>query len=342
MSRRLTALDEFLDDWAGSDKTRRSVRSTLLALARATAGISEFVASAPLDDKAPAEIEKLRRWLICGAQDRLSRQLQEAPVAAFSCQKDNGPKVLNKNAALIVAADSMDGSSNIEANAPVGGIFSIMKNTGGKADADSFLQPGRNQLAAGFMMYGPQTLMVFTVGQGTHVATLDRASETFMVTSQNLAVRQTVREYAINASNYRHWDKGTRAYIDDCLAGTEGPRGANYTMRWVAALVAESYRVLVRGAVFLYPRDIRSDSTEGRLWLLHEAFPIAMVIEQAGGKATNGTTPILDLTPARLSSRTPLVFGPPEEVERIRKYIENPPVKASSSPLFGQRGLFRN
>ncbi|HHI82522.1 MAG TPA: fructose-1,6-bisphosphatase, partial [Rhizobiales bacterium] len=237
MSTRHQTLSDFLGQWAGTDAMRGKVRDTILALADATASISAFVASASLNGAAP-EPAGMRPWLITSARNIVTKALKGAPVAAISCEKSNGPHPVNPGAELVVALDSMDGSSNIETNASVGGIFSIMTNSNGKGDAASFLQKGRDQLAAGFMMYGPQTLMVFTTGNGTHVATLDRESREFIITATDLHVEQTVREYAVNASNYRHWDDGTRAYIDDCLAGSEGPREENYTMRWVAALVA--------------------------------------------------------------------------------------------------------
>ncbi len=203
------------------------------------------------------------------------------------------------------------------------------------------MQPGTAQLAAGFIIYGPQTAFALTVGDGTRIFTLDRGTRQFILTRPAVQIPEGRREYAINASNYRHWNAAVREYVDDLVAGESGPRGQNFNMRWIASLVAEAYRVLVRGGIFLYPRDSRPDYRAGRLRLVYEAFPIAFLVEQAGGAATDGERRILDLIPESLHCRTPLIFGSADKVARVTRYHAAPPSIVGESPLFAKRGLFR-
>ncbi len=203
----------------------------------------------------------------------------------------------------------------------------------------TFLRDGRDLLAAGYFIYGPQTALVATFGAGVRLFILDRATGDFIEAPPPPAVPAQSSEYAINASNYRHWPDPVRAYIDDCLAGSEGPRGKDFNMRWVASLVAETHRIMTRGGVFLYPGDARPGYAQGRLRLVYECAPIAFLVEQAGGKASTGMTPILDRVPESLHARTPLVFGSAEKVDRITAYFDLP--EAEVSALFGNRGLFR-
>ena len=203
------------------------------------------------------------------------------------------------------------------------------------------MQPGNRQKAAGFFIYGPQLLLVLTVGNGTHVFLFSPKFGGFVEMTASVAIAEKTQEFAINASNYRHWDRQMRSYIDDCLAGEEGPREKNFNMRWIGSLVADCYRILTRGGVFLYPGDQRKGYQKGRLRLVYEANPVAMVVEQAGGLATDGTRRILDIEPEDLHARTPLVFGSKQEVEHVGRYMEDPSAMAERSPLFGKRSLFR-
>ena len=346
-------LKSFLADWAGTsadgdNATNLAIAETINKLCGAAASIADLIAQGSLagemaaivGDNADGDAQK---FLDVKSNELIFGALRDSPVAVMGSEEDDEAVALNEGAPLAVAVDPLDGSSNIETNVSIGTIFSIfpVATARDSSPAKVFYQPGTNQLAAGFMVYGPQTTIIFTVGSGTHVATLDRNKGEFMVTLTNMKMISGKREYAINASNYRQWSPGIRAYIDDCLAGTDGPRGENYNMRWVASLVAETFRILVRGGVFLYPGDNRDGYACGRLRLVYEAFPVAMVIEQAGGVATEGTERILDLVPDDLHQRIPLVFGAADEVERVRKYLEHPPEKGATSPLFGHRGLFR-
>jgi fructose-1,6-bisphosphatase I len=181
---------------------------------------------------------------------------------------------------------------------------------------------------------------VLTLGEGTHIFTLDRSARLFRLSRRGVRIPEARREYAINASNYRHWDQAIRTYVDDCIAGNEGPRGGNFNMRWIASLVAETFRILGRGGIFLYPNDRRPGYEEGRLRLVYEANPIAMIVEQAGGGATSGETRILDTEPRGLHQRTPLVFGSADKVTRVARHYTWPLSTSERSPLFTERGLF--
>lgn len=204
-----------------------------------------------------------------------------------------------------------------------------------------FLKKGSGQIAAGFFIYGPQLGLVLTFGSGTRAFVFSQRLGSFVQARKSIAIAPDTNEFAINASNYRHWDEPVRLYVDDCLTGAEGPREKDFNMRWIASLVAEVQRILMRGGVFLYPRDGRKGYGQGRLRLIYEANPIAFVVEQAGGAATNGADRILDILPTDVHQRTPLVFGSAKEVAKIVRYHTDPSSIGVRHPLFGHRGLFR-
>ncbi len=239
--------------------------------------------------------------------------------------------------------DPLDGSSNIDVNVSVGSIFSVLRmpRPGGHATTADFLQPGRRQVAAGYAIYGPCTMLVLTIGEGVAGFTLDPALGDFVLTHPAFFVPAATTEFAVNASNSRFWEPPVRRYVEECLAGTEGPRGKDFNMRWIASLVAEAHRILVRGGVFLYPRDNRQPRRPGRLRLLYEANPIAFVMEQAGAVASTGAGRVLDVAPTELHQRVPLVFGSREEVERIEALHGTAAGSPHDTPLFNARGLFR-
>ncbi|WP_341675804.1 class 1 fructose-bisphosphatase [Niveibacterium sp. SC-1] len=216
--------------------------------------------------------------------------------------------------------DPLDGSSNIDVNISVGTIFSVLRSPDGATDESAFLQPGTQQLAAGYALYGPQTLLVLTVGNGVAAFTLDREFGTWILTEPNMRIPGHTQEYAINASNARFWDPAIKRYIDELIAGREGPRGRDFNMRWVGSMVADVHRLLTRGGIFMYPRDKRDPSKPGRLRLLYEANPMGFIVEQAGGMATTGAGRLLELVPEALHQRVPVVLGSPEEVSRIGDY----------------------
>jgi fructose-1,6-bisphosphatase I len=218
--------------------------------------------------------------------------------------------------------DPLDGSSNIDVNVSIGTIFSVLRkvtNHRGISEED-FLQPGKQQAAAGYCVYGPQTMLVLTVGSGVAMFTLDRETGSWVLTSKEVRIPEDTKEFAINMSNMRHWAPPVKRYIDECLQGKTGPRGKDFNMRWVASMVADVHRILTRGGIFMYPWDQREPDKPGKLRLMYEANPMAFLVEQAGGAATNGRDRILDLQPQRLHERVSVVLGSKNEVERVTAY----------------------
>ena len=218
--------------------------------------------------------------------------------------------------------DPLDGSSNIDVNVSIGTIFSVLKKPEGHPGVteQDFMQPGTQQVAAGYCIYGPQTTLVLTVGDGVSMFTLDREQGSFVLVQENIRIPEDTKEFAINMSNMRHWDAPVKRYIDECLAGEEGPRGKNFNMRWVAAMVADVHRILTLVGVFMYPWDKREPGKAGKLRLMYEANPMSWLIEQAGGASTNGHTRILDLQPTQLHERVSVILGSRNEVERVTQY----------------------
>ena len=218
--------------------------------------------------------------------------------------------------------DPLDGSSNIDVNVSIGTIFSVLKKPEDHpgVQVDDFLQPGSAQVAAGYCIYGPQTTLVLTVGDGVAMFTLDREQGSFVLTRENIRIPEDTREFAINMSNMRHWDAPVRRYIDECLAGREGPRGKDFNMRWIASMVADVHRILMRGGIFMYPWDKREPNKPGKLRLMYEANPMGWLVEQAGGAATNGKERILDVQPTQLHQRVSVILGSKNEVERVTGY----------------------
>jgi fructose-1,6-bisphosphatase I len=222
--------------------------------------------------------------------------------------------------------DPLDGSSNIDVNVSIGTIFSVLKKQHDDpkkiepvTEAD-FLQAGKQQVAAGYCVYGPQTTLVLTVGDGVAMFTLDREQGSFVLTQENVRIPEDTKEFAINMSNMRHWDAPVKRYIDECLQGKDGPRGKDFNMRWIASMVADVHRILTRGGVFMYPWDKREPDKPGKLRLMYEANPMSWLVEQAGGASTNGRQRILDLQPKKLHERVSVILGSKNEVERVTAY----------------------
>jgi fructose-1,6-bisphosphatase I len=275
------------------------------------------------------------------ADELMRRALREAPVAAVLSEEAALPETLDPDAPLCVAIDPLDGSANLENNISVGTIFSIRPR--GNDILSTFFEPGTAQCAAGFVVYGPQTTLVLALDERVDIFILDRRAQQFRLIQQGVRIATDTPEFAINASNRRHWHGPVRAYIDECLAGTNGDRGADFNMRWIGSLVAEALRILVRGGVFLYPADARPGYREGRLRLLYEAHPMALVMEWAGGAATTGRRRILELGAKTPHQRVPLIMGSlrgVRDVTAIHEGIE-PMFDNSDAPLFARRGLFR-
>jgi fructose-1,6-bisphosphatase I len=226
--------------------------------------------------------------------------------------------------------DPLDGSSNIDVNMSVGTIFSVLKCPEGVAEPTEkdFLQPGKKQVCAGFAVFGPSTVLVLTVGAGTHVFTLDRESGSFVLTQENIRIPEDTKEFAINMSNMRFWEAPMQQYIQELLAGKTGPRGKDFNMRWIASMVAEVLRILVRGGIFMYPRDNKDPTKPGRLRLMYEANPMAMIVEQAGGAATTGRERMLDVAPTGLHQRVPVMLGSKNEVAYVANLHKDADAKA--------------
>ncbi len=330
-------LASWLEETAAGDEARQAVAETILRLAGAARETSRMVARGAMDEavagatpaERPARFDEKAGELFMSA-------LSGAPVARTA--RERGMMVAGAaGAPVALAIDVLNGVNNVMANIPTGTFFCFMPEKG----EETFAQAGKEQVAGGFFMYGPRTVLVFSLGEGTQVATMDPETGVFHITAERRELpKEPAREYAANASNYRHWDYAIRTYVDDMIDGEMGPREADYNMRWASSLPAETVRILARGGIFLYPADARAGHGEGRMRLLFHAFPVALVVEQAGGMATDGINRILDKAPRERGQRTPLIFGSPEEVERVRRYYDLPP-GASRSPLFSRRGLFR-
>jgi len=239
--------------------------------------------------------------------------------------------------------DAIDRPSNLEVNVALGSLFSVLRapRPGVAAEASDFLQPGAQQVCAGYALYGPATMLVLTVGNGVHGFTLDPGLGEFVLTHPAIRLPQETGALAIGTSNSRDWEPAVKRYVDECMAGRAGPRGRDFDMRWVASLVAELHRILMRGGVFLYPRDSRGGDAPGRLGLLCDANPAAFIVEQAGGGASTGQQRVLDLRPDSLDQRVTLMFGAASEIERLELYHRDYNEREYDAPLFGARGLFR-
>ena len=243
---------------------------------------------------------------------------KNAHVAGLASEEENTFVAANENGGYLVLFDPLDGSSNIDVNISVGTIFSVLTKPEGRLNTESFLQKGRDQVAAGYVLYGPQTQLVFTLKHGVFVFTLNENNE-FILTKENPQVPASTKEFAINMSNARHWQAPMQQYINELLAGDTGVRGKNYNMRWVASMVAEIHRILMRGGVFMYPQDKRDPSKPGKLRLMYEANPMSLILEQAGAAASNALENMLDIVPTGLHQRVAVVMGSREEVEYVGK-----------------------
>src|SRR5882757_108373 len=330
--RRVT-LTQFLVGRQQKDVINPDLRLLLETIARACKAISTRVNKGALADGLGSAGTENMQGEIQKNLDVLSNEiLLEANewggnLAALASEEMDNPRPTPTHypsGEYLLLFDPLDGSSNIDVNISVGTIFSVLRcpktETGGYCEPDekAFLQAGRNQVAAGFAVYGPTTVFVLTVGDGTHAFTLDRETYTFVLTHPDIRIPADTQEFAINVSNQRRWEPAVRRYIDECLAGKEGPRGKDFNMRWVASMVADVFRVLCRGGIFMYPRDAKNK--DGRLRLMYEANPMAFIVEQAGGAATDGSKRILDLQPKGLHQRVAVVLGSKNEVERVTSY----------------------
>jgi fructose-1,6-bisphosphatase I len=342
----MVTLQDELDGWAGERGGCADVAATIVHLAAACVGLARLLGQGPLarviaagagrrgrGGDGPARLQLPAHELIAGA-------LRAAPVATMLSRQIEEPATLAAGAPLAVAIDPLEGPCDMDGSAPLGTIFGVLAADPGDPEG-AFRRPGTGQLAAGLVIYGPSTSLALTLGEGTDVFTLDPDTGRFERDRVAVSIPTGRAEYAVNAARYRHWAPPIRAYIDDCVAGADGPRGEDFEMRWTGSVVAEAFRILIRGGVCLYPADARPGHGQGGLCLVCQANPIAWLIEQAGGAATDGTRRILELVPECPHQQTWLVFGSRDNVECVRRYHEDPPFAAHRAPLFGRRGLFR-
>ncbi len=306
-------------------KINHALCDTVQALCSAATQISALCAQGPLAgglgdstgiENADGDTQKA---LDLQSDEIIIGLLRGAPVAYYASEEEEGINTLAPTAPLCVAADPLDGSSNIDTNVSIGTIFSIFETKDG-APERSFFRPGKEQLAGGFFVYGPQTTLLITTGDGVELYVLEPIKKIFVLAVPKVTLAPSKCEYAINASNARHWHEPVRNFIADCQAGKTGPLGENYNMRWVGSLVADASRILSRGGLFLYPSDARKGYGPGRLRQLYEANPVSFIIEQAGGMASDGKTRILDQSLSELHQRIPFVFGSTKQVQLVAKY----------------------
>ncbi|WP_225748388.1 class 1 fructose-bisphosphatase [Eikenella sp. Marseille-P7795] len=278
----------------------------------ALAGVLGEAGSSNVQDEAQKKLDVIANQILIDA-------LRANPaVAGLASEEEEQFVPANPQGGYLVLFDPLDGSSNIDINISVGTIFSILKKPEGALSTQSFLQSGREQIASGYVLYGPQTQLVLCLRHGVAVFTLDAGGQ-FVQTQLNPQVPAAAREFAINMSNQRHWQPPMQQYIAELLAGDTGPRGKNYNMRWVASMVAEIHRILMRGGVFMYPKDARDPAKPGKLRLMYEANPLSLIIEQAGGASTNAREPMLDIRPEGLHQRVAVIMGSREEVEYVTR-----------------------
>ncbi|OIQ73442.1 fructose-1,6-bisphosphatase class 1 [mine drainage metagenome] len=270
-------------------------------------------------------------------------------VAGMASEEMDDPYTLPKEyerGPYMLIFDPLDGSSNTDVNVSVGTIFSVLRHTKiGDPTVADYLRPGTEQVAAGYAIYGPSTMLVLTVGKGTHGFTLDREIGNFILTHPNLQIPADTSEFAINTSNERFWEPPVQRYVAECKAGKTGVRGRDFNTRWIASMVADVHRILMRGGIFMYPRDTKDPSKPGRLRLMYEANPIGMIVEQAGGAASTGRGRILDVQPTSLHQRVPVMLGSKNEIERLERYhaeYDRGEDKVFDSPLFKERSLYRD
>ncbi len=325
-------LNNFLSENLNKTEANQRLASIVKAIAASVVQVANLIECAPL----AGQLGKLQNENIQGEQQAkldlltndcfiahlqaceavlgiVSEELDEAIVFSKDTSKPN----------YLVAFDPLDGSSNIDVNVAVGSIFSVLSAPIGRATQTAdFLQKGTQQVLAGYAIYGPSTGLVFTIGSGVHFFTLNRATGEFLLTQANMRVPKDTQEFAINASNARFWEPPIQQYVTECLAGTTDVRGKDFNMRWIASMVADMHRVLIRGGIYLYPKDNKVPLKAGRLRLLYELNPMSWLIEQAGGKSSTGHERVLALAPTGIHQRAPIIIGSENEVERIVNYYQ--------------------
>lgn len=341
----MTTLDQRLQSLKVGQPEKAALIELFTALAAKAKEVSRIIAGGGDlggiigDQNADGDVQKA---LDVMADDEFLEAAKLSGVVATYCSEEQDHAViLDEEAPLVIAIDPLDGSSNIDVNVAIGTIISVLPNPGGDLQ-ESAVQSGVKQLAAAFFVYGPQTTLYLTLAEGTDLYRMDPNSGLFVLIEERIEIAEETSEYAINASNARQWFTPVQRYISDLLLGDEGPRERNFNMRWIGSLVADAGRIFNRGGVFLYPGDRRPKYENGRLRLIYEANPIAFLVEQAGGAATDGTIRILEKKPTEIHERTALVFGSKTEVRWVESYEAETRQGLDQSPLFSHRNLFRS
>lgn len=327
---RRESLRDFLGARLYASEADRDLASLLLAVAAAARSIAGVVARGALAEAGGGAGAVNVHGEVQKPLDLIANEIflraceRDGVVAGMVSEELDEPYAIPERyprGRYLLAFDPLDGSSNIDVDVTVGSIFSVLRHAGDEPPcADDFLQAGNRQVAAGYALYGPATMLVLSIGEGVHGFTLDAGSAEFVLTHPAMRIDPDAGEFAINASNARHWEPPVKRYIDELLAGKDGPRGVDFNMRWVASMVADVHRIMTRGGIFLYPRDNRDPSKPGKLRLLYEANPMSFLVEQAGGAATNGLQRITEIVPAKLHERVAVILGSKEEVERVTAY----------------------
>jgi len=336
MTRRISLTQYLIEQQRQHDNIPSQLRLLIEVVARACKRISISVNKGALGDvlgtagseNVQGEVQK--KLDIIANEVLIEANEWGGALAAMASEEMEGIYVVPNRypqGEYLLLFDPLDGSSNIDVNVSIGTIFSVLKKPDGAvgvSEAD-FLQPGHLQVAAGYCVYGPQTTLVLTVGDGVAMFTLDREQGSFVLTQDGVQIPEDTKEFAVNMSNMRHWAPPMKRYIDECLAGKAGPRGKDFNMRWIASMVADVHRILTRGGVFMYPWDQREPDKAGKLRLMYEANPMSFLVEQAGGAATNTQQRILDIEPGKLHQRVSVVLGSKNEVERVTAYHQAQP-----------------
>ncbi len=325
-------LDDFLSEKLSQTPEKQRLAMVVKAIAKSVKQVAEMIEKAPL----MGQLGKLDNENVQGEQqaklDLLTNDcfvvnLQACEsIAGMVSEELDEAIILQKDASkpnYLAVFDPLDGSSNIEVNVAVGSIFSVLNAPIGRATQTAdFLQKGTAQVLAGYAVYGPSTILVFTIGDGVQCFTLDRATNEFVLTQANMRIPEDTQEFAINASNARFWELPALQYFHECQAGATGTRGKNFNMRWIASMVADMHRILMRGGIYLYPKDSKLPAKGGRLRLLYELNPMSWLVEQAGGKSSTGRERVLELLPTEIHQRAPIIIGSKNEVERVVNYYQ--------------------
>jgi fructose-1,6-bisphosphatase I len=335
-------LQQFLDAHGAAGKQEAEVSNVVTRLAGAAAqvafSVSDGSQNAAFADEGAINIQgETQKLLDVLAHNLFMTAARQAGVNCLLSEEEEEAVSLDPGGTLALAIDPLDGSSNIAINAPIGTIFGLYPVVPGDI-AVQFLRPGRDLLASAYVVYGPRTELVLSVGSGTKKFVLN-GDRTQWLYAGDCKIPPSACEFAINASNHRHWSNKVRTFVNNCLDGKHGPYGADYNMRWLAALVGETHRILTRGGLFIYPADSRKGYEYGRLRYCYECAPISFLIENAGGRATDGNTPIRDITPSSLHARAPFCFGSPQQMTHFESARDEP--AEHTSPLFSDRGFFR-